>query len=64
MKIVKIESGMYRTEDERYTIESDYTSANGGMKLVKAWIVSKYGQSVKTCKTLADAKEYIRIMYA
>ena len=29
MNIVRVESGLYRTDDDRYTIKKDWTSANG-----------------------------------
>lgn len=64
MKIIKVEAGTYRTMDERYTIQSDYTSANGGMKLAKCWKVIKYGWVVKTCKTIGEAKDFVKLQYA
>ena len=64
MKIIKIETGKYQTEDTKFLIEKDYTSANGGMKIVPCWIIKKSGCQVRTCKTIGEAKEYVNIYYA
>lgn len=63
MKISKVESGLYRTEDYRFTILSDWTSANGGMKLVKCWKIYKHDNLLKVCKALGEAKDFVRLQY-
>ena len=61
MIITRIKSGKYATEDERFTIKEDWTSA--GIKLVKCWTIFDRGYRVLTCKTLADAKKFVKMRY-
>lgn len=63
MKIVKVEAGEYRTEDGKFKIQKEYTSANGGMKLVGCYRVYKSGYQWCTCKTLAEAKQEVQLYY-
>lgn len=64
MNIVRVESGLYRTDDDRYTVKKDWTSVNGGMRIVGCWTVYRNTTQVATCKTIGEAKQYIRIQYA
>lgn len=61
MTITRIESGKYMTEDERFTIKEDWTSAGTG--LVKCWTIFDRGYRFFTCKTLADAKKFVKMRY-
>ena len=63
MNITRVESGLYRTEDYKYTAVQDWTSVNGGMRLVKCWKVYRHSDWIKTCKTIGEAKDYIRLQY-
>ena len=60
MKFVKIDD-KYCTEEGRYEIVKDWTSAR--MKLVQCWKIFKRGEQVKTCRTLGEAKDFVKLMY-
>lgn len=63
MKINKIEAGVYETEDGKFEIQKEYTSANGGMKLVTCYVIYKSGERWMTCHTLAEAKTEVKLYY-
>lgn len=63
MEIVRVESGMYKTNDDKFIIKQDWTSSHGGTVLVKSWNVYLNKWRVKTCKTLAEAKDYVKLQY-
>lgn len=62
MKFTKVD-GKYYTEEGRYEIAQDWTSAPGSVRLVRCWIVYNHSIRIKTCRTLGEAKEYVKLLY-